>query len=67
MNWVILVILFMSCNSVEDIDIDIQGVDDFNENEIGSPRIIISRENVPVVKATSEILIKNNQSNISCI
>lgn len=63
MNWIILIILFMSCNSVDDIDIDIQGVDDFNENEIDNPRIIITRENVPLVRATSDILIKNNQSN----
>ena len=63
MIWMILFILLMSCNSVEDVRLDIKGVSDFNENEISNPSIVISRENVLLVKATSNILVKNQKSN----
>ncbi len=63
MIWTSLLILLASCSSVDDIDLDIKGVSDFNENEINNPQIIISRGSVPLVKATSNILIKNHDSN----
>ena len=63
MIWMISFILFISCNSVEDVSLDIKGVSDFDENEIGNPRIVISRENVLLVKATSNSLVKNQESN----
>jgi len=63
MIWVSLFILFISCNSVDDVSLDIKGVNDFNENEIYGPRIIISRENIPLVRATSKFLIKNQETN----
>ena len=63
MIWLISFIFFISCHSSEDIDYDIPSVAEFNENEIGSPRITITRENVPIVRAISEILIKNESSN----
>ena len=62
MTWIISLMLFMSCNSLEDIDFDISRVRDFNENEIGNPYIIISRGDALLVKATSEALIKNEKS-----
>ena len=63
MIWLVLFIFFMACNSSKDIDYDIPSVIEFNENEIGNPRIAISRENVLIVKASSKILIKNESSN----
>lgn len=63
MIWISLLILFVSCNSIEDVSVDIQGIEDFNDNVIKNPYIAISRKDVPLVKATSRILIKNEQSN----
>jgi len=63
MIWVIMLFLVISCSSPDFSNLDIKGVSDFNESEIGNPHILISRENIPLVKATSEILIKNEQSN----
>ena len=55
--------ILVSCNSIDDVSIDIKGVDDFNDNVIKNPYIVISREDLPLVKATSKILIKNEESN----
>jgi len=62
MIWVSILILLSSCSSPDIAQIDIQGISDFNDNKIISPRIVISRGNIPLVKATSKILIKNEQS-----
>ena len=63
MIWFLLSLFFFSCNSPDFSYLDIEGVNDFDNNEISNPRIIITRENVPLVKATSEKLIKNEKAN----
>ena len=63
MIWVFALILFTSCNSIDDISVEIQGIGDFNENEIENPRIVISRADIPLINATSRTLVKNEQSN----
>jgi len=62
MIWVSMVILFMSCQSRDVNQVDMFSVSDFNENKISNPYIVISRDSIPLVKATSEILIKNEKS-----
>ena len=56
------ILLFISCNSSNDIEYNIPDVRDFNENEIGSPIITITRKEIPLVKASSKELIKNSSS-----
>ena len=62
MRFVFLILLF-ACNSSDDISENLPKISDFNENEIGMPIITIARDGVPLVKATSNKLIKNERSN----
>jgi lipopolysaccharide assembly outer membrane protein LptD (OstA) len=62
MIWVIMLIVFFSCNSRDIQQTDIQGVEDFNNNEIENPYIVITRENVPLVKASSRFLVKDENA-----
>ena len=59
--WVVIFIL--GCNSSDDIIEKLPKTSDFNENEIGMPIITITREGISLVKASSEILIKNKNTN----
>ena len=63
MIWISILFLISSCSSPDLYQAELKSVSDFNENQIGNPQIIISRENIPLVKATSEILVKNEKSN----
>ena len=63
MIWFLISLFFFSCSSPDFSNLDIEGVNDFDNNEISNPRIIITRENVPLVKATSKKLIKNEKAN----
>lgn len=51
-------ILFMGCTETGD-QVARRNSSMFNESEIENPEIIISRENIRIVKATSKHLIKN--------
>ena len=44
MIWAIILIVFLSCNSRDIQQADIQGVEDFNNNDIENPYIVITRE-----------------------
>ena len=55
----LITLLLMSCNSSDDIRHSMPKTKDFNENEIGNPIINITRENMPLVRASSKELIKN--------
>ena len=59
----VLSVFVMGCNSSGDIKYNLPDAEDFNENEIGMPVITITRENIPLIKATSDKLIKNETSN----
>jgi len=55
---VLFLILFMGCAEISE-EVARRNIDMFNENEIENPEIIISRENIRIVKATSRHLMKN--------
>jgi lipopolysaccharide assembly outer membrane protein LptD (OstA) len=55
---VLFFILFMGCTETGE-DMVRRDSSMFNENEIENPKIIISRENIRIVKATSKHLMKN--------
>jgi len=58
----LLIFFFIGCNSSDDSDYNLPNVKDFNENEIRMPIITITREDIPLVKASSNILIKDQSS-----
>lgn len=59
---IVILALIISCGSKDITQIEIPGVEDFNNNKIMNPYIVISRKDVPLVKATSKVLIKNDNS-----
>ena len=59
----LVVIFILGCNSSNEVIEKLPKVSDFNENEIGMPIITITREGVSLVKASSEVLIKNKNTN----
>ena len=54
--------LVVSCESRNVTQIEIPGIEDFNNNKIMNPYIVISKGEIPLVKATSKVLIKNENS-----
>lgn len=62
MIWIYFLIILVSCNSTEISKEDVPGISSFNSNTIEDPSIVISRQNIPLVKATSQVLIKNENS-----
>ena len=60
---ILLLIFFFGCKSSNDIQEEIPDVRNFNENEIEMPIITITREGLPVVRAISNQLVKNQTSN----
>ena len=52
-------ILLFSCTEIKE-DYKINRVDMFDENKIINPKIIINRSGNPIIKANSDILIKNS-------
>jgi len=59
----LLILFVLSCNSSDNVTEELPKSSDFNVNEIGMPIITITREGVPLIKASSDILIKNKSSN----
>ena len=52
-------ILLFSCTEIKE-DYEINRVDMFDENKITNPKIIINRSGNPIIKANSDMLIKNS-------
>ena len=68
MRFIILVIFFIGCNSSGDIDeYNLLESKDLDENKISIPTIIITREGLPLVKAKSNSLIKNQVENVNIV
>lgn len=61
-KFILLLVLLLSCNSSDDLKYNLPAVKDFNENEIEMPDIMITKEGVPIVRATSNKLVKNRTS-----
>ena len=55
----VLFILLFSCTEIKE-DYKINRVDMFDENKITNPKIIINRSGNPIIKANSNMLIKNS-------
>ena len=57
-----ILVLIMGCEPQSVTEIEIPGIEDFDNNKIMNPYIVISRRSIPLVKATSKVLIKNDNS-----
>ena len=58
----LLIFLCVGCNTLDDSSQNLSSTKDFSENEIGMPLITITRGEAPLVKASSNILIKDQSS-----
>ena len=63
MRLLILLVFIIACNSPDNTGENLIESAGLNENEIGLPIITITKEGVPLVKASSNTLIKNKSSN----
>ena len=59
----LFLIFILACNSSDELSSTLPKVSDFNENEIGMPVITITRDGVALVRASSNTLVKNHNSN----
>ena len=59
----LFLIFILACNSSDELSSTLPKVSDFNENEIGMPVITITRDGLALVKASSNTLVKNHNSN----
>ena len=59
----IVMIFVLGCSSSDDTTEDLMDASELNENEIGMAVINITREGKPLVKASSDTLIKSKNSN----
>ena len=57
------IIFILGCNSSDNVVEKLPSISDFYEHEVGTPAITITRDGVSLVKATSNILVKNKSSN----
>ena len=63
MRLLLLLVFILACNSSDNARENLLESTSLNENKIGMPIITITKEGVPLVKASSNTLIKNKNSN----